>query len=95
MHFNWSQIETLLTEAQTTPVTVEFTTKRFAKLFRYSVYNFRRIKKTHKELSLTLIEEESKEDVTTKYFITIYKPVEVYTRKDPTQVTNIQSPTNS
>jgi hypothetical protein len=80
MNFKWSQIEPLLQEAQSAPVTIELPTKRIAKLFRYSIYNYRRKKNLHKDLSIIIIEENQ------KYYATIYKPIEVYTRKVPTEL---------
>lgn len=82
MHFQWSQIEALIAEAQIrSSVTVEFPTKRIAKLFTYSVYNFRRVKKLEKTLSLVSITELDPQTLEPKYFVTLYKPVEIYLKK--------------
>lgn len=87
MHFKWSQISSLLEEAEEkSQVTIEFSSKRLAELFRYSVYNFRRSKKIHQDLKVVITEEEKildKETNTTSklYYVIIYKPIEVFIKK--------------
>ena len=84
MQFQWSQIKELLEEVQTkSSVTLEFPTKRIAKLFTYSVYNYRRKKNLQDNFSLVSISEPDPETQETKHYVTIYKPVEILIRKVP------------
>jgi len=89
MGFKWRDLESIMLQAETQQtLTLEFPSQRTAKLFRYAVYNFRRNKQHYLDFSIVINPETDPESQQLKWYLTIYKPVEIPIKEVKTEETS-------